>query len=258
MATDYRTLALVLAGGEGTNVRPYLREEDGESVKPMMKIGEYEGRLIDVVLKSLKDLDAELAVLSFNSEEYRGLDATANDNGARVLYQKARHVKLPHFLYFIDVPRVLIKQYHHSDDREYLRGFDSILTAPCDIVLENFDLGEMIDFHNGNLGNPEERQVTILSKGSDYGTDKERTNLFKIRNERVFGIRGYKGFPVEGYEEFTQPGFYMVSRGVLEHPWKTLFGGFRRSRILIHEMCGTWIDYGDPEVLEKIRPQSRP
>lgn len=237
-----RTLALVLAAGKGTSIKDFLT--DDEPVKAMIKVGD--DRLIDLVLNSLEGIDAERAVLSFPAEEYAELDARVEGKNVRVLKQRARHIKLP---YLSELPFILLVQYHISKDRAYLQSFDSIMTLPCDVVLENVNLEDMLRFHYKNLKDPEEGQVTILSK---KGTGNGRAELFVMEGDRIIRRKPYRGQSVQGYEIYTQAGIYIFSRGILKHPY-TVTPTLRHFKLLRYLTQGDWIDYGNPETLQRLR-----
>ena len=237
-----RTLALVLAAGEGNKVN-YLLTED-EPVKAMIKVGN--DRLIDLVLNSLEDVDAEKAVLSFPDEQYALLDARVEERNIRVLKQRARHIRLP---YLLELPFILLVQYHVSNDRDYLRSFDSIMTLPCDVALENVDLEDMLRFHYNHLQCSEEGQVTILSK---RGTGNGRAELFIMDGHRIVGRKPYRGQPVQGYEICTQAGIYIFSRGILKNPL-AVTPNLNHFKLLMYSTQGNWIDYGNPETLQRLR-----
>lgn len=243
----HKTLALVLAGGEGSRVRHHLQED--EQTKPMIRTSkDGDTRLIDLILDSIECLDAEKAVLSYPSEEFAELDRRVAKR-TRVLKQWAANRKfirsLPHLL---ELPYILLTQYHWSEDRDYLQSFDSILTAPCDIVLNGVDLGDFLRFHYEHLESPVQKQVTILSRLDRYSG---RAALFKMDGSRIVGLRRYRGFPLVGYEVSTQAGIYLVSKGSLKTPEVVL--PLRHNKFLRYLTHGDWIDYGNPETLQRLR-----
>ena len=123
----HKTLALILAGGKGSRVKHLLNED--EPVKAMIKAGNK--RLIDLVLDSLEGVDARTAMLSYPSEQYQSLDELAESREVKVLKELASHMKVP---YLLELPLVLLAQYHLSQDSKYLKSFDSIITLPYDVV----------------------------------------------------------------------------------------------------------------------------
>ncbi|MBI2584161.1 MAG: hypothetical protein HYW25_05820 [Candidatus Aenigmarchaeota archaeon] len=218
-----------------------------EKIKPMIRVGGR--RLIDFALDALEGTDAERAVLSYPSPEYDELDRRVEERGATVLKQRAKRIRQPQFLELLVLPYVLGVQYHLSEDRDYLRSFDSVLTMPCDVVLEGVDLGRMVNFHYDHLGSPEERQVTVLSKLERGGG---RTDLFRMEGDRIAGMKRGGSVLFDGYEPSTQAGVYVFSRGMLESIWMAFFG-FKYNRILRHVTAGTWADYGNPDNLRRLR-----
>ncbi len=231
-----KTLGLLLAAGEGSRVREVL--EADEPVKPLIKIDG--SRLTDQSIATVADTVDEIAVLSFPSAEYEPLDERVRQyDGVKLLKQKAKHRKLPTLL---ELPYVLLTQYHFSGDSGYLRGFDSILTLPTDLIFEGVDLSELVDFHNSRLQNPNARQITLLSKTQSTGGN---TQLFKMDGDRVMGMRKFEGQEVDGYKASTQAGVYVFSRGFLRNPLSALFG-FRAVAVYNHLTSGTWTDYGNP------------
>ena len=231
-----KILGLLLAAGEGSRVRGVL--EADEPVKPLIKLGGT--RIIDRSIASVVDIADEVAVLSFPSAKYKPLDDIVRQyEGVKVLKQKSKHRKLPSLL---ELPYVLLTQYHFSGDRRYLQGFDSILTLPCDLVFENVDLSALVDFHNSKLQNSNRKQITLLSKRESEGGN---TQLFKMDDGRVIAMKKFEGREVEGYEASTQAGVYVFSRGFLRNPLRALLG-FRAVSVYNHLTSGTWTDYGNP------------
>ncbi|MCZ6692299.1 MAG: hypothetical protein O6939_00210 [Bacteroidetes bacterium] len=239
---SYRTVGLILAAGEGTRVRSILEED--EPVKGMIKIGN--SRLIDLAIDFLDGAPTEIAVLSFPSEEYSTLEKRVNERGLRILHQQAKHKKISRLL---ELPYILIMQYFFSKNKEYFRGFDSILTMPSDLVYENVDIGGMVRFHNSKLGDPLDSQITILSK---RGVSEGRRDLFKMDGDRIVGMRKYKGQEIGDYEVSTQAGIYIFSKGILRNPLRVLFK-FKYNRIFRYLTSGTWVDYGSHENVVKAR-----
>jgi len=238
----YKTLGLILAAGEGYRVQNVLGED--EPTKAMIKIGDK--RLIHKSIHFLEGVVSETAVLSFPSISYESLDKIVQEKGLKVLKQKAKHRKLPTLL---ELPYILLMQYHLSSDRSYLQDFDSILTMPSDLVFENVDIGRMVDFHNANLKTSHNRQITILSR---EGTEGGRADMFKIDGYRIIGMRKYEGQKLDGYEVSTQVGIYIFSRGILKHPYWVLLG-FNHNDVYRYLTQGSWIDFGNPENVLNLR-----
>lgn len=241
-----RTLALVMAAGKGTRIKKYLSED--EPVKPLVKIGEK--RLIDLAIGQLDDLPVLSAVLTYPSAEYNALDDWIRHfyPNARLLYQHATHKDLPPVLEFA---YVLLSQYHLSRDRSFLKGFDAIMTLPADLVLSGVKLDEMIDFHYSNMGPCAGRQMTMLSR--DIMLDStQRVDLFKMDGSRIIRMKRSKEKEIEGYAPSAQAGVYIFSRNLLNNPLM-LFGRFRFNSVLRYRTEGSWIDYGLPENLNRVR-----
>ena len=234
---------MVLAAGEGSRIKHFLKED--EPVKAMLRVGEK--RLIDLVLDSLEGINVERAVLSYPSLEYNELDKRVEERNIKVVKQWLLHLKLP---YLLELPIILSTQYHLSRDRNYLQSFDSIMALQCDKVLEGVNLGEMLKFHYQELQNPNNMQVTLLSRQGTYPYC--RAELFKMEGDRIIGRKGYKENPVNGYEITSQAGTFVFSRGMLKNPLWVLFG-LRYNKILRYLAEGTWIDYGHPENLQRLR-----
>ena len=233
----HKTLGLLLAAGEGSRVKEVLTAD--EPIKPLIKVN---GRaLIEHSLSYVLGVTDEVVVLSFPSAEFKPLDDKVSQyEGVKVLKQKAKRRKLPSLL---ELPYVLLTQYHFSADRDYLHEFDAILTMPCDLVFDGVDLSELVNFHHEHLQNPNGRQITLLSKSELGGGNSQ---LFKMDGGRVVGMRRFAGEAVDGYESSTQAGVYVFSRGILRNPLSLLFG-FKAVAVYNHLTSGTWIDYGNPQ-----------
>ncbi len=237
-----KTLALVLAAGEGKSVKHLLGED--EPTKAMIKIGEK--RLIDLVLDSLEGLDVEKAVLSYPADSYGTLDERVKQRNVKVLKQKLWHMGLP---YATELPVILLIQYHLSKDKNYLQSFDSVTTLPCDIVLKDVDLKDLLRFHYNNIDGARDRQVTMVSK---KGLGSGRAELFKMHGRRIIGRIPYKGQRVKSYEILTQAGIYIFSRELLRTPFFAL-PTLNSIKLLAYQTHGDWIDYGNPYELQKFR-----
>ena len=230
---EHKTLALVLAAGEGSRVKHLLKKD--ELVKPMLKVGKR--RLIEIVLEEAEKIGDETAVLTYPSELYESLDQLVRNKGIRILKQKAKHRKLPHLL---ELAYIIKKQYL-SADQEYLASFDSIATFCSDMVFIGSDFKAMVDFHKQNLSSPNDRQITILSKRGAEG----RTYNFKVENGRLTSVQWFSSKPAEGYYPYASPGVYIFTRAVLKNPFGFLLG-LDYNKVLIFETTGKWIDYGNP------------
>jgi len=233
---EHKTLALVLAAGEGSRIKHLL--QDDEPVKPMLKVGKR--RLIEIVLKEAEKVGDETAVLTYPSELYESLDQLVRNKGIRILKQKAKHRKLPHLL---ELAYIIRKQYL-SADQGYLASFDSIATFSSDIVFigTGTDFKAMADFHKQSLSSPNDRQITILSKKRAEG----RTYNFKVENGRLTSVQWLSTKPAEGYYPYVSPGVYIFTRAVLKNSFGFLLG-LDYNKVLIFETKGTWIDYGNPK-----------
>jgi len=233
-----KTLALVLAAGEGSRVKCFLN--DDEPVKAMIKLGEK--RLIDRVLDSLDEIEAEKAVLSYPSIEYESLDKRVKERGVKVLKQSTKQRILPNLF---QLPWILITQYYFSDDREYLKSFDSIMTLPCDIVIDGNEVNSILKFHEYNLMHPSQIQITILSRYGPY--EGGNAAVFKMDGYRIVGVKSHS-YHTKGYEVSTQAGIFVFSKGVL-NPISSNISGFKVLRYLTE---AHWTDYGNPKTLEKL------
>lgn len=230
------TLALILAAGESSRISHLLNKE--QPVKAMIKIGDK--MLIDFMLEATNSLNAVKAVLTYPAPEYEKLDKILKERKLNVIKQHAQRRKLPTLL---ELPYILVPQYHASPNRGYLRQFDSIMTLPCDLDLKNVDLNEMVNLHFKHLRNPGERQVTILSKRSISGG---RADLFKMEGDRIVAMESYDKAPLRDFEATTQAGIYIFSKGILKNPLPILLK-FKAIRFLRCLTEGDWIDYGNPE-----------
>ncbi len=233
-------LGILLAGGEGSRVR-HLLEED-EPVKPMIKVGER--RLFEHNLDLLRSANLLTAALTFPSEKYVSLDKMLNEREVRVLKQKASHLNLPSVL---ELPVILLAQYHFSSDSSYLKGFDSITTVPCDIVFENLDFNEVVRFHDGR--GERNYQVTIILGENSNNT---RKSLFRLDGNRVTGYKKYNGVEEKGYVALSDPGVYFFSHDILNRPFSAALN-MNDIRVNAFITQAKWKDYGNPENLMKLR-----
>ncbi len=230
---EYKTLGLILAAGQGSRVSSLLNRE--EPVKAMLRVGKQ--RLIDYVIQCTSKLGIDMAVLTYPSPEYKSLDRKVLEDGIKVIKQNVKQRKLPTLL---QLPYLLIPLYHFSNERSYLQSFDSIMILPCDIVFERVNLEKMVEFHNSRLKNPNERQLTILSK---KGVD-DNTYLFKMDGEMVIAMKKYEAVELDGYEASTQAGVYLISKGLLKNPFAILLG-FGNNNVYRFLTEGKWTDYGN-------------
>ena len=238
-----KTLGLIFAGGEGSRVREVLGED--EKVKAMIKIGRV--RLVDICLKYMRDSGVDdIAVLSYPSELYSDLDKRVEEHGVKVLKQKVKHRKLWSIL---ALPYILLTQYHFSKDKEFLQGFDNLLTMPCDMVFENIDLKGLLNFHNSQLTDPMNRQLTMLC---GKWTGKGKVELFNMEGDKIIGRKKYKGHIENGYEALNPAGVYVLSEGILREPYMLIFG-FKRNAVYRYLLDGSWKDFGNPDVVRASR-----
>jgi len=242
----YKTLGLILAAGKGTRVKDLLTPD--AQVKAMLKVGDDEQtdgkRLIEHSFQFLEGAVDEIAVLTFPTLEFSGLDAVVEERGAKVIKQKAKNKG---WFDLVDLPEVLINQYFFDKENDYLRGFDSILTMPCDLVFYGVDLAEMVDLHNQRLLSPGSRQMTMLSS---LGGFERRAENFKVKNDRIVSWRKYKGKELKGYKVCSQAGVYIFSKGLLSHPYMIArwFGG---NFVYRHLTSGRWENFGIASTHEK-------
>lgn len=239
----HKTLGLILAAGRGSRVQSVLMPD--EPVKAMLKI--HGKRLIEHAINFLGDAVDEEAVLSFPSPEYQTLDALVESKNIRILKQRGRHKKLPTML---ELPYLLFMQYYFSPDREFLQGFDSILTMPCDLVFQDVDLRQMLDFHYEKLQNPAHCQITFLASDS---LDEKKPTWFLCRDSRVYKMKTSR--PKSSEKEYIasrQAGVYIFSRGMLKHLYRILLG-FRWNTAYRYSTTGSWIDFGDSQNVLKSR-----
>lgn len=239
----HKTLALVVAAGQGRSVKKFL--EPDESIKPMLKVGGK--RLIEKVIDQLKGMDVSRATLTYPSSEYRDLNTLLENRGVTVLEQVAPHLKLP---YLAELPLILLWQYHMAGSGKSLRIFDSIIILQSDILLERVHLNEMLGFHRAHLESPEQAQVTLLSKLGEHPGGK--TELFKMDGDRIKWRKAYKGEVPEGYIAATQAGVYIITRGALRNPLE-LIPYLGNGQVLLYPTQGTWTDYGNPQAIIKMR-----
>lgn len=238
-----RTLGLILAAGRGSRVQAVLSPD--EPVKAMIKIhGE---RLIEHAIDFLGDSVDEKAVLTFPSPEYQTLDALVHSQNIRILKQKGQHKRLPTML---ELPYLLFMQYHFSSDREFLKGFDSILTVPCDLVFQDVDIPQMLDFHYRRLKNPADSQITFLASDN---VDEKKPTWFLCRDSRVYKMKTSQ--PKSSEKEYIaskQAGVYIFSRGMLMHLYRIILG-FRWNTAYRYPTTGSWVDFGDPKNILQFR-----
>lgn len=216
-----------------------------EPVKAMLKMDGK--RLVEHAMDFLGDSVDEKAVLTFPSPEYQTLDALVQSKNIRILKQRGKHKKLPTML---ELPYLLFMQYYFSPDREFLKGFDSILTMPCDLVFHDVDLCQMLDFHYEKLQNPAHCQITFLARDD---LQVEKPTWFLCKDSRVYKMKTLEPKSSEkNYITSRQAGVYIFSRGMLKHLYRILLG-FRWNTAYRHKTDGNWIDFGDPKNVLKSR-----
>ena len=246
-----KILALILAAGEGSRIKHLLSED--EPVKAMLKV---DGTpLIQKTLGTLAGLEIDRAVLSFPSEKYDSLNnVVRNHGGVELLFQKAPHKKLPTML---ELPFILLWQYHLSGDKKLLQSYDAIITLPCDLIFENADLAGFVQMYQrwegtpvaGVFKNPLKRRFAVLSKKRQEGG---RCDLIKKEGERIMAFKKFEGEMREGWVPTTQAGVYIFSKGMLKNPLG-FFLGFKRNLALQYIINDDWRDFGDPDTIEKMR-----
>ena len=236
-----KLLVLILAGGAGTRVSDLYTTD--EPVKAMLKIGN--NRLIEESLNLFDDIDCELSVLSFPDPKYSSLEKLVENRGAKVMVQKAKHRDLPVIL---ELPYILLWQYHFSKDSKYLKSFDSILTLPSDLILNSDDVKSVIDHHFNSI-NKKKRKITILSKlrePNDYG------NHFYLDNSRVLEMKSIKEPLPNGWISATQSGLFIFNRALLKNPIP-FFINLRMINAQIFLTNNSWQDYGTAEKIIEAR-----
>lgn len=237
-----RILALVLAGGEGSRIKPLLSED--EKVKPMLKVGEK--RLIEVALDSLEGLDVEKAVLTFPDEKYEPMNRLVEKRGVKLITQKAKHRKLPTML---ELPYLLINQYYFSQDKEWLRSFDSILTMPCDLIFNKDDLAELLKIHRNDVDPKRKKKITILSKLREEG---ESGDNFTVDGSRITGFKRYKGETPSGWFRAHQAGIFILSKSFIKNPLPFLLGP-KHFHGQMYLTKNRWDDYGSYDKVKQLK-----
>lgn len=257
-----KTLALVMAAGEGKRIKPLLEED--EPLKPLIKVESL--RLIDFVLGIAReqirgnDKEIDARVLTYPSSKYDALDDYVKEMGFQTLKQKAPHVSDSLIPSSLQPFYILFWQYLFPQD-SYLRGFDSIMTFPADHLWRDVNFAEMIEFHNQGLGQNEKR-LTLLSRKYERGDEQQRKiELFRLDKDRIRGYKKWEGEIPEGYERYiSPPQVYILSRELLAHPF-SFFSAFLSNfrignvRAYLYETQGNWVDAGTPEILQQIRQE---
>ena len=100
----------------------------------------------------------------------------------------------------------------------------------------------LVDYHNLMLRSPDERQMTMLSM---EGKGQGKTELFMMEGARVIRRKKFEGFTQGGYKLSTQAGVYVISRGMLMHPFMTLLGP-KHNNVFRYLSIKGWADYGNP------------
>lgn len=237
-----KILALVLAGGEGSRIKPLLG--DDEKVKPMLKVGEK--RLVEVALDSLEGLDVEKAVLTFPDEKYHAMNELVASRGITVITQKAKHRKLPTML---ELPYLLLNQFHFSQDKKWLKSFDAILTMPCDLIFNKDDLAGLIEIYRTAEVKPKKKRIAVLSKMWEEG---ESGDNFTLDGNRITGFKRYKGETPEGWFRAHQAGIFLLSRSFIQNPLP-FFLGTKHFYGQMYLTKNRWEDYGSYENVKKLK-----
>ncbi len=237
-----KVLALILAAGEGSRVA-HLYNED-EPVKPMLKVGKE--RLIEKALHVLDPLPIEKAVLSFPSEKYNSLHSLVEERGVKLLLQKAKQRKLPTLL---ELPYILLWQFHFSKDKEYLQSFDHILTLPSDLILNSDDLAGLVDLHTTNDLPKLKRRITILSRTK---REDERGDIFLMEGDRILKRLSYSEPTPERCRATHQAGVYLFSKALLKNPLAIMLG-MRYTMGKMYLTKNEWEDFGNPDNVERAR-----
>lgn len=237
-----KILALVLAGGEGSRIKPLLSED--EKIKPMLKVGEK--RLVEVALDSLEGLDVEKAVLTFPDEKYHAMNKLVESRGIKVITQKAKHRKLPTML---ELPYLLLNQFHFSKDKKWLQGFDSILTMPCDLIFNKEDLAGLVKIHREEFIPRLKKRITVLSKLREEG---ESGDNFTLDGTRITGFKRFKGETPKGWLRTHQAGIFILSKAFIKNPLPFFLGPkhFHGQMFLTKNR---WDDYGSYENVKKLK-----
>ncbi len=237
-----KILALILAAGEGSRIKPFLDED--EQIKPMLRVGDK--RLIEVALDSLEGIDVERAVLTFPGEQYRALSDLVQGRGVRTLTQKALHLKLPTML---ELPYLLLTQYHFSRDRKWLQSFDAILTLPCDLIFTPSDLAEVLRMHQEEALPSLPHRITLLSKIRDEG---ESSHIFQLDGSRIMQFESFRGATPVHWIRTHQAGIYCFSKALIKNPL-IFFHGLKRFHGQMYVTENKWNDYGNAESVKALK-----
>ncbi len=237
-----KILAIVLAGGAGTRVGDLYN--DDEPVKAMLKLGD--SRLIEKSLSVFDDMDIDLSVLSFPDPKYDSLRNLVESCNVHCFDQKAKQRKLPVML---ELPYILLWQYHFSKDSRLLKSYDHILTIPCDLILETEDIKNVIKLHLKNYMKNRKKRVTILSRMRQEG---EFGNHFLMDGTRILKMRSVRLPIEEGEISTTQAGVYIFSKALLRNPIP-FFVDMRLVNAQMQLTENSWVDYGLRENILKER-----
>ena len=235
-------LCLILAGGKSTRVREFLNEE--EPIKQMFFIDEK--RLIEHTFDLVQSIRVEKAVLSRLSDKHRLMNSLVNERGFRLLYEKAPLVKIS---FFVELPLVILYQYWLSSDHSYLRTFRSIMTIPSDLFFVDVDFTSFIEHHFRHLKAGKKNVFSFLSKRS---TGEGRSFYFKLDGDRIIKCKKANSQPPSCFISYTQSGAYIFTTSFLRNPLLIL-KGLKGNIFTLYETNGTWIDYGDPATIKRLR-----
>ncbi|MGM0443800.1 MAG: NTP transferase domain-containing protein [Fibrobacterota bacterium] len=238
-------LALILAGGKGSRIRSYLSPD--EEIKPMLHVGKR--RLIEIRLDSLAGIgDLERAVLTFDSPQYRRMNDLVKAHNVPVISQSARQGRLPTML---ELPYLLLMQYHFSRYRRYLQSFDALMTLPCDLVFHEPVIPEFVrHYQKMEEKYPGRRRLSLLSR---QPREHERAEDFFLGpDNRILSFKRHGGQTRPGACPAHQSGVYIFSRRFLRNPLPFLFGP-RRIHADLFLTESDWDDYGDPRQVRALK-----
>jgi NDP-sugar pyrophosphorylase family protein len=238
-------LILLLAGGKGTRIKHLL--DDDEKIKPMLKVERK--RLIDHVLHTVSDIDADKKVLTYPSREYDILNTHLRKKNIPMLFQRGKQRKLPTIL---ELPYLLFMQYFLSDSKKELRSYDAILTMPCDILTHKDEMEEFIARWK-KTSRPGIKEIHLFSRetpccdSGDYFMKDSRDVITRYRSKKP------KEYDSDSaWIHAHQSGIYIFSANLLRNPL-TFVSGLKNISTHIYLSTKGWIDYGTPQTVEIIK-----